>query len=164
MLPRLSPDGIFWLQGTDMNLETGTWSQLWLQRGQSAKEILLAKDKPNTWASLLTSTLPKTPPSLPPNVSLDSRKNIYLVALREQPNPKPFTIQVANKKLEDSAPVQLALVVLNSSKKVLATLPWSQQPFHFQKIRWIKPLPNGKGFYRIEYGEREAHVIFQSLP
>jgi len=56
-----------------------------------------------------------------------------------------------------------ALVVLDGQRRLLTYLPWRLSSVeHIEE--WVHPLPDGSGFYRIEYREREAVIYFHPLP
>lgn len=58
---------------------------------------------------------------------------------------------------------EMALTVLDRQKRsIIYRLPWAPVSLETANT-WIKPLPDGDGFHRIEYQEREAVVYFHPL-
>jgi len=56
----------------------------------------------------------------------------------------------------------MALTVLDRHGHLITCLPWTQKAVESDES-WNKPLPDGSGFYRIEYREREAVIYFHPL-
>ncbi|MFA0744667.1 MAG: hypothetical protein LASZOEIN_001462 [Candidatus Fervidibacter sp.] len=57
----------------------------------------------------------------------------------------------------------MALTVLDRYGHLITCLPWTQKAVGSEES-WVKPLPDGSGFYRIEYRKREAVIYFHPLP
>jgi hypothetical protein len=68
-------------------------------------------------------------------------------------------------KILDGFPLEgeRALVVLDSQRRLVTYLPWTPYSVETQD-KWVKPLPDGSGFYRIQFFEKEAQVFFHPLP
>jgi hypothetical protein len=89
---------------------------------------------------------------------------IYLFWEREYPEPRFQQFQIEGKKIDDfPLNSEQALTVLDSQRRLVTYLPW--MPCSLESYdRWIKPLPDGSGFYRIQFFEKEAQIFFHPLP
>ncbi len=101
-----------------------------------------------------------------PIPDVDAKGNIYLTWQRGPSRPYQRII-VEGEEMHIPAPTigggESSVVVLDKHCRLLTYLPW-QQTYLELPPKWIKPLPDGSGFYRIEYREREAVIYFHPLP
>jgi hypothetical protein len=160
-IPHLAPDGRLWIRESNFNVERWTWSKVWYwERGKKRAEPLIdriANKEP--WADKIT--LGK---AIPPQVKIDTKGYIYLFWEREYPEPRFQQFQIEGKKIDDfPLNSEQALTVLDSQRRLVTYLPW--MPCSLESYdRWIKPLPDGSGFYRIQFFEKEAQIFFHPLP
>lgn len=164
LLPYLAPDGMQWLRDSDFNPRNWEWSKIWWwKRGEEKGEPLIDRAK-EPWKSIMTRER-KLYVAI---IQMDAVRNIYVFLERYPLKPKERKIFVEEMTITFPPPTyggELALVVLNNERQMLTYLPW-QHAFINQNIPccWVVPLPDGSGFYRIEYQEREAVIYFHPLP
>lgn len=166
-IPYLAPDGTIWLKDSDFNPQNFKWSKIWWwKKGEDRKEPLIDRIK-EPWKSIMTTEWELYGDI----IQMDFVGNVYVFlktqSLKSQ-RRKEFKIFVEGKTIVLPSLIsggELSLVVLDSKRQLLTYLPW-QHAFINQTIpcRWIAPLPDGSGFYRIEYREREAVIYFHPLP
>jgi hypothetical protein len=70
---------------------------------------------------------------------------------------------VGNEVIDYYGNNELTLTVLGKRKRLLTYLPWTHIGLESRE-NWVKPLPDGRGVYRIEYRGREAVIYFHPLP
>jgi hypothetical protein len=163
----LGYDGNFWIKQVEREFNIFTpWKRIWLfKRGEDEGEPLvdLGEKKPN-WIKILLSEQRKL--QFSPIINVDAKGNIYLIWQKAPTRPYQRII-VEGEDVKITAPTidlgESALVVLDKNRRFLTYLPW--QPTYLKlPPNWVKPLPDGSGFYRIEYREREAVIYFHPLP
>ena len=162
----LSPDGKFWIVNSDFDEERWTWNRIWLfEKGKEKGEPLIDRlTNKEPWADKII--LGK---AYFPIIRFDAKGNIYLIWQRYPQYPlKPLEprFKVGRKTIVESPRTfggEQALVVLDGQRRLLTYLPWRLSSVeHIEE--WVHPLPDGSGFYRIEYREREAVIYFHPLP
>ncbi|MCS3921289.1 hypothetical protein Q2T83_00005 [Fervidibacter sacchari] len=163
----LDANGNFWLCEIDYNLlDPQSWQKIWIWKKDENKE------KP-----LIDRTRNKEPwsPYLIlgekvhfPDIYIDAKGNIYLTFIRNADKNYTKKFFVNNEIFVYSiykgsfGNFEYSLIVLNRKGQMITYLPWTHQPE--LGLHWIHPLPDGSGFYRIEYREREAVIYFHPLP
>jgi hypothetical protein len=158
-IPHLAPDGSFWLRESDFEVDRWTWSKVWWWKKEEGKGEPLIDRTQNKepWAD--TITLGK---ATPPKIEMDAKGHIFLVFNRDTMTTQERRYLVEGKVVDTvpagSPATEQALIVLDKESKVVSYLPW-----HLG-IDTIKPLPDGSGFYRIQFLEKEAVVYFHPLP
>jgi len=154
----LSPDGKIWERDSDFDLRKWTWNKFWVwERGKARNEPLIDRTK-EPWRSLTGKQ------SYVPIIRMDAVGNMY-VFLKKSTRYSKQKIIVEDNKIIVNNDIEYSLVVLNKKHHPIFHLPW-QLVFISQVFPdyWIHPLPDGSGFYRIEYREREAVIYFHPLP
>jgi len=154
----LSPDGKIWKHDSDFNLRKWTWSKFWLwERSKERNEPLIDRTK-EPWMSLIGKR------SYVPIIDMDAIGNIYVFLERFIQSNKQKIIVKSNKIVVNNNR-EFTLIVLSRKHHLIFHLPW-RPVFESQVFPdyWIHPLPDGSGFYRIEYREREAVIYFHPLP
>jgi len=125
--------------------------------------INLEKRKPD-WIKILLGKQREL--QFSPIINIDAKGNIYLIWQKAPIRPYQRII-VEGREKKIAAPTtglgESALIVLDKNRRFLTYLPW-QSTYLVLPPNWIKPLPDGSGFYRIEYREREAVIYFHPLP
>jgi len=141
--PHLAPDGRLWMNESDLSPQRSAWSKLWLwEKGKEKGEPLIDRTAiKEPW----TGNFPFV--ASPPLVKIDAKGHIYLISPRGGQLP----------------PWELALTVLDSQHRLVTYIPWMK--YRVEMIyEWVKPLPDGSGFYRIQFFDKEAQVFFHPLP
>ncbi len=170
----LAPNNRFWFVQYQYGLDRRylIWTKLWVwEQGKEKGEPLLdTMEGKEPWGDKIVLELKRMRDAwFKPLVRFDGKGNIYLILerLRQQGKQDSFDrFIVEGKELDlgpDAYPSEMALVVLDREKKLVTYLPWAP-PSLEMKHDWIHPLPDGSGFYRIEYREREAVIYFHPLP
>lgn len=158
----LTPGGQQRSISTDFQVDTFSWNKLWISQGPIQKTILIDKaHKLTPFASVLQLGNGRLV-----SPYIDARGNIYLPWAREDTKHYTRRIVVGQDVHDLDAPMmegERALVVLNAKHQVATYLPWMPNTFEYGDT-WIKPLPDGSGFYRIEFAEKEARIYFHPLP
>ncbi len=160
----LSPDGRVWTIESDFDRETFKWSKVWIHEVETRIEHVLIdrRMRNEPWPERLRIT-----DSFVPQVARDVAGQIYLFFARRDSQPHLRRFVVGGKVYDDfDAPPmegERALVVLDSIHRVISHVGWTSNTFEIQD-RWVKPLPDGSGFYRIQFHEKEAVVYFHALP
>lgn len=165
--PLLGFDGNLWMKIVEW--EGGAWSpwkRIWLfKRGEDKGEPLidLEGQRPE-WIKVIFGEQKKI--WIGPTINIDSKGNIYLIWQKAPTRPYQRIVVEGEEKRIISPTIGLgesALVVLDKNRRFLTYLPW-QPTYLVLPPSWVKPLPDGSGFYRIEYQEREAVIYFHPLP
>lgn len=165
--PYLGFDGNIWMYKVEREGDMWSpWKRIWLfKRGEDEGEPLidLEKRKPD-WVKVVVGEQEKL--WVAPSIEIDTKGNIYLTWQKAPTRPYQ-RIVVEGKESRIPSPTiglgESALVVLDRYRRFLTYLPW-QQTYLEMPPKWVKPLPDGSGFYRIEYREREAVIYFHPLP
>ncbi|MEM2250174.1 MAG: hypothetical protein QXP16_05690 [Candidatus Bathyarchaeia archaeon] len=165
--PSLEFDGNLWMYKLEREGGMGSLlKKVWFfKKGEEEGEPLIDFEgqKPD-WIKILFGEQGRT--WIGPLIDVDTKGNIYLTWQRGPSRPYQ-QIKVEGRYMRILAPTigggESALVVLDKSRRFLTYLPW-QQTYLVLPPDWIKPLPDGSGFYRIEYREREAVIYFHPLP
>lgn len=159
--PYLAPDGRFWVIQSDFDAERFTWSKVWIwEKGKERGEPLIDRQSnKEPWTDKFTLGN-----AGPPAVRVDGIGHVYLLWTREYAEPRMCRFQVEGKTI-DEFPLggERALIVLDRQKRLVSYLPWIPYSVEIQD-KWVKPLPDGSGFYRIQFFEKEAQVFFHPLP
>lgn len=162
--PDYAPSGVAFQTRSDFNSETWKVSKLWVWKQgkpQSAPLIELNIGKPSWLAQLKLGGDQFTPVA-----AFDSKENLYLMWSRDSKAPeKRFVIEGHSEMREPigSRDGEKALVVLNKTHKPIAYVPWTTTYWELSE-GWYRPVPDGRGFYRIQFDEKEARVYFHALP
>jgi len=162
--PYLALDGRFWAIQSDIDVKRFIWSKVWLwEKGKKKGEPLVDRTmNKEPWAGKFT--LGK---AYVPTIKIDGKGHIYLML--GQLSSYTLRVVVEGKVLEDklsasfSSEGERALIVLDRRKRLVSYLPWIPNSVE-AKDMWVKPLPDGSGFYRIQFLEKEAQVFFHPLP
>ena len=161
-----SSDGALWHSEWDsLNTRPQNWTKMWVWKdGQTKGEPLVTRadlaQPRESWHKLVG-----TQPERPPTVIVDSKSNIYLIWQRKATSPdRQFTI---GKNSWSREPLgeddgQKAVVVLDSQRKFVASVPWTT--CYYELDDWVTPAPNGDGFYREEFSEESLNVYWHPLP
>jgi len=163
----LGYDGNFWIELIEREVDIFTpWKRIWLFKKKEDKGeplIDLEKRKPD-WIKILLGKQREL--QFSPIINIDAKGNIYLIWQKAPIRPYQRII-VEGREEKIAAPTtglgESALIVLDKNRRFLTYLPW-QSTYLVLPPNWIKPLPDGSGFYRIEYREREAVIYFHPLP
>jgi len=164
-IPHLAPDGRLWIRKSDFEVERFTWNTVWLwEKGKERGKPLIDRNKnKEPWGDKFTLGKAR-----PPIIKLDAKGHAYLMWARGDSKPHKRRFVVEGKILDDDFPPpplegERALVVLDSQRRLVTYLPWVPNSVEIQDS-WVKPLPDGSGFYRIQFFEKEARVFFHPLP
>lgn len=162
----LSPDGKFWIVEDDFDYYLKRMNRLWIREKdqQKGKPLIDRTVGKEPWANKLGQI------EFPSKVKFDT-KHIYLIWERGAKDYQKYPLQrfvVEGRVLDlEGFPAvigEMALVILDRQKRsMIYHLPWTPVSFETNNT-WIEPLPDGSGFYRIEYREREAVIYFHPLP
>ncbi len=164
LLPRFSPNGKVWQYDTDLNMNTWKVHKLWLWedgKEKGAPFIDLQAKEPK-WLEVLKLDANQITPA----VYFDTQSHFYLLWQRESKSPAKRFVVEGKSRMRDPITMgegEKALVVLDKTRKPIAYLPWTTTYWE-QADNWIKPVPDGSGFYRIQFEEKEARVYFHALP
>jgi hypothetical protein len=160
--PMLAPGGTFWARTSDFTTKSFTWSKVWLwEKGNVRGEPLIDRTvEEEPWRDILVLGRAR-----PPTIRIDGRGNIYLIFTRDdtQSRPRRFRIEGRVHERLYRAAEERAVLVLDRRHGVIGYLPWVPTSVEIQDS-WVKPLPDGSGFYRIQFLEDEARVYFHPLP
>ncbi len=170
----LAPNNRFWFVQYQYGLDRGhlIWTKLWVwEQGKEKGEPLLdTVEGKEPWIDKIVLDLKRMRDAwFKPLVRFDGKGNIYLILERLMQQGKQNSFDrfiVEGKELNlgpNAIPSEMALVVLNKEKKLVTYLPWTTPSLEMNHD-WIHPLPDGSGFYRIEYRKREAVIYFHPLP
>ena len=193
-MPYLGSDGKWWTVKVEGKALSGTFKEKWItadgayltkkyairlwiwsgSKGKRKPVIDLSVDS-EPWKGRVSIVredgVQRTKDGLPTNAYLnldrlriDSKGNIYLILTRWRVKESDFNVNVKVRSVWVGATVQeLALVVLNEYGRVISSIDWTPVCLEYPSA-WIHPLPDGRGFYRVEYTEKEARVYFHPLP
>lgn len=161
--PYLSPDGTVWVRESDFNTREWKWSKVWWRKASEERGEPLIDRTKEPWKSITERMF------FGPSIQMDAVGNIYVFFERRPAKPREQRIIVGGEVITfppSTLGGELALVVLNSKRQLLVHLPWQLAFSAVQTapFNWIAPLPDGSGFYRMEYREREAVIYFHPLP
>jgi hypothetical protein len=160
--PILAPDGSLWARASDLSLETHTWSKVWLwEKGKGRGEPLIDRTVEEApWKDILALDKARLP-----TIRLDGRGNIYLVFTRDDVRTRPRRFRIDGQVYDRLHRVaeERAVLVLDRRRGVIGYHPWVPTSVEIQDS-WVKPLPDGSGFYRIQFLEEETRVYFHPLP
>ncbi len=164
-LPLLDPMGEIWFRLNDFEAKGFTWNRLWLwPSGQPRGTPLIDRtSEPEPWSDHITLGKPN-----PPQTRIDARGQIYLDFLRADTKAHKRRFVVEDKVIyedygQGGANGERALVVLDRNRKYVTSTGWIPTSVEICD-GWVKPLPDGSGFYRIQFMEKEAVVYFHALP
>lgn len=147
----LSPDQQRW--NVDYELSNGN-QNLWLWKaGTKRGSPLLTRQEIMKLSSWWQKNFSFEPSQRLPNISVDGRDNIYMEWNRT------LRREVNNEKAHYE---QMAVVVMNAQRQIIAYLPWKNKSFLGDQKIFI--LPDGSGFYRVEYASDELLVYFHPIP
>jgi hypothetical protein len=139
-VPTLSSDDRIWLRANDLSAGRWSWSKVWLwpERTPRREPVIDRTSAPEPWRENLV--LGETSP---PATALDAR-HIYLIWQRGWgPNETQF---------------RYAATILDRKLQPVMHLPW-----RLGFAKWLRPAPEGSGFYRYEYAGNESRVYHHSL-
>jgi len=169
-VPFLGFDGNIWIKEIERLKDIwSSWKRIWLfKRGEEKEEPLidLEKKQPEWINKVIFGEAEKV---YGPTINIDAKGNIYVIFERGfSLERQRIKIQVEGKYRYVLAPTiggaEGALVVLDKHRRFLTHLPWTLTYLEYPNWQhWIKPLPDGSGFYRIEFREREAVIYFHPL-
>ena len=165
----LSANGDLWFYDSDFDIKHRIWSKIWLwKEGDSRGKPLIDRTRvKEPWGPffLLGEKIYAS------DIYIDTKGNVYLIWERDAQKDfcRKFIVEgriIIEYKVDVKAlgNKELALIVLDKQKRLLTYLPWTHIADLESWENWIKPLPDGSGFYRIEYREREAVIYFHPLP
>ena len=160
-----SSDGVLWHSETDWVGNARNWTMLWVWKDGEAKGVPLVtraelSQPREEWQKLIG-----TQPQNPPQITVDGKDNLYLNWQRKAIKPdRTFTVgkESWSRGPMDEDGGQRALIVFNSQRKFVASVPWTL--CYYQSEDWIFPIPDGSGFYRSEFGEKEMDIYWHPLP
>lgn len=163
-VPLYTPNGIAFEFCTDFNIKTWQIGKLWVWRQGQPKGTPVIDFKANkpSWLTQLKITKEQ----FTPDPAFDSRANLYLMWSRDSKAPEKRFIVEEKVWMEPpmtSRDGEKALVVLNKAHKPIAYVPWTTTYWELSEV-WYRPVPDGSGFYRIQFHEKEAHIYFHALP
>lgn len=161
----LGSNGAIWYSQTDALVRPEKWANLWLWKNGTAKGIsLLTRADLNQprepWQKLIGVQAQQ-----PPRVSLDEKGNIYLHWQRKFVGSERRFVSGEDSWLREPMGEdygQRALVVLDSNRKFVTSVPWTT--CYYQSGNWVFPVPDGSGFYRQEFGEKALNIYWHPLP
>ena len=147
--PHLSPDGRLWIYESDLSPKNSTWSKIWLwEKGKEKGKPLIDRTvNKEPWGGMFTLGVTTIGGTSPPLIKVDTKGHVYLMWTRG----------------DLAEPWQRALIVLDSQRWLVTYIPWMRYRVEIDN-KWVVPLPDGSGFYRIQFFEKEAQVFFHPLP
>lgn len=158
--PHLMPDDRFWASRSDFDVNRSTWSRFWLwQKGEPKGPPLIDRTSAKEpWPDTIRIAGADVP-----EVTVDTKGHIYLFWRRAAPKGRMQRFLIRGNIRATHYHSERALVVLDRQRRLLAYLPWMPEtPESYGG--GIQPLPDGSGFYRIQFLEKEAQVFFHPLP
>jgi hypothetical protein len=162
--PDYAPNGVVFHTPSDFNPQTRKASKLWVlkqSRPEGTPLIDLKAGVPSRLSQLKMGNEQRLPA-----VAFDSKENIYLRWRRDSQAPeKRFMVE---GKSQMSGPItsrdgEKALAVLNKAHRPIAYVPWTTTYWELSEV-WYRPVPDGSGFYRIQFDEKQACIYFHAVP
>jgi hypothetical protein len=147
---QLSPSGRIWTSEANfVRSPEMKWDSLWfyLEGTPKPPPFFTRKNDPEPFRAVFLLGAMRRPPI----VRTDGANNRYVFWRRRS--------QADNA--HDRNDLESAVTIYDNKGRLISCLPWMTAP---DGDDWIKPAPDGSGFYRIEYAPKKVNIYFHPLP